>query len=164
MGLSSSAARDSVLISRHNFGEVWLTHSNNQRMLIATRDFVPGDILGTISRGKILSSPTYLTVQQSDTEHFMLQPEFLQYINHSCRPNVFFDLDAMQVVCVRPVKAGDELTYFYPATEWDMAQPFDCRCGETNCLGTIQGARHLPKEVLRSYRFTRFILGKLAGR
>ncbi len=164
MPLSSSAARDSVLVSRHNFGEVWLTHHNNQRMLIANRAVQPGEVLGTISKGAIRSTPTYLTVQQSDTEHFMLQPEFLQYINHSCRPNVFFDLDTMQVVCVRPVKAGEELTYFYPATEWNMAQPFGCRCGQSNCMGNIQGAKHLPKEVLRNYRFTKFIQLKLAGK
>lgn len=26
------------------------------------------------------------------------------------------------------LKEGDELTFFYPSTEWSMAQPFDCLC------------------------------------
>lgn len=27
------------------------------------------------------------------------------------------------------LKKGDSLEFFYPSTEWDMAQGFDCACG-----------------------------------
>ena len=36
----------------------------------------------------------------------------------------------MELECVRDVKAGDEFTFFYPATESTMSQEFDCHCGE----------------------------------
>ena len=49
------------------------------------------------------------------------------------------------------LKAGDELTFFYPSTEYDMAQPFKCRCGEKECRGTIAGAKDMPFDVLRKY-------------
>ena len=49
------------------------------------------------------------------------------------------------------LKAGDELSFFYPSTEWSMAQPFDCRCGEKECKGRISGAKDTPDEVLQKY-------------
>lgn len=49
------------------------------------------------------------------------------------------------------LKVGDELTFFYPSTEYDMAQPFECRCQEKECRGTISGAKDTAPEVLRQY-------------
>lgn len=63
-------------------------------------------------------------------------------VNHSCNPNVAFDLsstyspdsDEGSTWCLkslsRPIKAGEPLTFFYPSTEWDMDRGFDCACGE----------------------------------
>jgi hypothetical protein len=161
MTTAASVVHSSQLISTHHFGEVWLNPLDEQKSFFATKAFKPGDVICDLSTGKILNQPTYLTVQLSDTEHFMLQPEHLQYINHSCNPNVCFDLDQMKVICVRPIEIGDELGYFYPSTEWDMAQPFNCLCQQSNCLGKIQGASYLPKKVLKNYRFTSFIQQKL---
>jgi SET domain len=161
MTTAASVVHSSQLISTHHFGEVWLNPIDGQKSFFATRAFKPGDVICDLSTGRILSQPTYLTVQLSDTDHFMLQPEHLQYINHSCNPNVCFDLDSMKVICVRPIEIGDELGYFYPSTEWDMAQPFNCLCQQSNCLGKIQGAMYLPKKVLKNYRFTSFIKNKL---
>lgn len=49
------------------------------------------------------------------------------------------------------LKEGDELTFFYPSTEWDMAQPFDCLCGSGVCKGRISGARDMDGGVLSKY-------------
>lgn len=49
------------------------------------------------------------------------------------------------------LKEGDELSFFYPSTEWDMAQPFECLCGSKECRGTISGAKDMPAEVLKNY-------------
>lgn len=49
------------------------------------------------------------------------------------------------------LRAGDELTFFYPSTEWAMAQPFECRCGEKECRGVISGAKDMEEKVLREY-------------
>jgi hypothetical protein len=43
---------------------------------------------------------------------------------------------------------GDELTFFYPSTEWSMAQPFNCLCGKPTCRGRISGARDMTEEQL----------------
>lgn len=48
----------------------------------------------------------------------------------------------------RGLKAGEELTFFYPSTEWDMDQGFNCFCGSENCLGYIGGAKHMTPAQL----------------
>jgi len=64
------------------------------------------------------------------------------------------------------------VTFFYPSTEWKMAQPFDCLCGSTvrpnfllvhpdfhgqwirqGCLERIEGAISLSAEELSSHGF-----------
>lgn len=51
------------------------------------------------------------------------------------------------------IKAGDELTFFYPSSEWSMSQPFECKCGagEGICKGTIAGAKEMGRERLKGY-------------
>lgn len=46
---------------------------------------------------------------------------------------------------------GDELTFFYPSTEWLMAQPFTCTCGTPSCRGRISGARDMTPAELEGY-------------
>jgi hypothetical protein len=56
------------------------------------------------------------------------------------------------------IGAGSELTMFYPATEWDMARSFVCRCNAEGCLGLIAGAGYLSVDILTRYRTGRHIL------
>ena len=145
------------VVSRHEFGDVLLNTSTNQKSLHATIAIKPGDVLSKFHAGVTQSFATYLTVQTGVDKHITLQPEFLQYINHSCNPNVLFNTDTMQLECLQNIKAGDELCFFYPATEWNMAQPFDCLCGSKSCIGKIQGAKYVSEEVLNNYKLTSFI-------
>lgn len=46
------------------------------------------------------------------------------------------------------LQPGDELTFFYPSTEWSMAQPFTCLCGHQSCRGTISGAKDMTARQL----------------
>jgi|SRR6187549_2657874 len=145
------------VISNHPFGRVLLNKSTGQKSLNATKQFYPGDVICLFGAGTTSSFPTYLTVQIATNKHITLEPEFLQYINHSCAPTVFFDTTSMELVCLKAMNPGDEFTFFYPSTEWDMAQPFDCNCGSPECLHVIQGAAHLSKATLKKYKLTDFI-------
>ncbi|MBK6392106.1 MAG: SET domain-containing protein-lysine N-methyltransferase [Saprospiraceae bacterium] len=58
------------------------------------------------------SNPTYLTVQIGEKVILFLIRNFLASINHSCDPNVFFDVDHWVLRCVRDIKAGEQMTYF----------------------------------------------------
>lgn len=145
------------VISRHAFGDVMLNTSINQKCLTATKAILAGEIISKFHAGITQSYATYLTVQTGVDKHITLNPEFLQYINHSCAPNVFFDTDAMELVCLRNIQPGEELTFFYPSTEWEMSQSFLCNCGNKDCLQLINGASHLSAETLSKYRLTDFI-------
>lgn len=43
---------------------------------------------------------------------------------------------------------GIELTFFYPSTEWRMAQSFECFCSTASCRGRIAGASDMSSQQL----------------
>lgn len=145
------------VISNHGFAEISQNNQTNQKSLHATIPFKKGDVLRTFSAGEICKVPNYLTVQTGVDRHITLVPEFLQYINHSCDPNVFFDTTTMQVIALKNIEVNEEFTFFYPSTEWDMAQPFVCFCGSKKCLQNIKGAKYLSPEQVKKYTLTDFI-------
>lgn len=78
------------------------------------------------------------------------------------------DRKTWKAVALRDIKAGDVLEFFYPSTEWNMAQPFDCSCGAKvclkrtfmllsnprswqSCLQRISGAKYIPADTLAKY-------------
>ena len=150
-------ATQKVVISRHNFAEVLQDSITRQRSLHAAVSIAAGELICTFSAGVVQTYPTYLTIQTGLNNHITLQPEFLQYINHSCAPSVFFDTDTMQLLSLKALEPGGEFTFFYPSTEWDMAQPFVCNCGHSSCLQLINGASQLSAETLQQYKLTGFI-------
>lgn len=98
------------------------------------------------------ATKAYTSVQTSENTHIELNSDIV-FINHSCKPSVIFDMERMEVrvSSARDLKKGDALTFFYPSSEWDMAQPFDCKCGEKECKGIIDGAGKMSEEVVRGY-------------
>ncbi len=146
------------------FAQVMLNNLTGQRSLHATRFFDAGDIICTFSAGTVQTEASYLTVQTGIDQHITLQPEFLQYINHSCDPNVFFNTTSLELEALKAIQPGDELMFFYPSTEWNMAQPFDCYCGSNQCLHQIRGAAHLTDVEWQPYRLTDFIRQQLQKR
>jgi hypothetical protein len=152
------------IISNHVIAEVRQKISNEQNALFALRSYQPGEVIADFSAGTIAAEPTYLTVQVDVSKHITLQPEFLQYINHSCDPNVFFNTTTMELVALKELHEEDELTFFYPSTEWKMTQSFNCYCGSPRCLSEIKGAAFLSPEAASQYKLTDFIQSQLAKR
>lgn len=79
----------------------------------------------------------------------------LVYCKHSCDPSLIFDMSKMEVRVSehRALEPGDDLTFFYPSTEWRVAQPFWCKCtaGEDQCVGWIGGSCDMEYPVLARY-------------
>ena len=61
---------------------------------------------------------------------------------------------------LRPILGGDEVSFFYPSTEWKMTEPFDCLCGNDDCLGHVSGAAYLGHDNLSKYRLSDYIIHK----
>ncbi|MFM2138713.1 MAG: hypothetical protein RJA57_1020 [Bacteroidota bacterium] len=162
--MSSSSPAGYRTVSRHDAAEVLVDLSTGHHGLFALRSFQPGDILSDFSAGIITATPTYLTVQIGHRRHIALEPAYLQYLNHSCAPNLRFDLSALQLIVLSPVAPGDEFCFFYPSTEWKMAQPFRCHCKSPDCIGEVRGAYSLDQDLLNRHILSDHIHRQLTRR
>ncbi|GAA5834585.1 hypothetical protein JCM3766R1_003605 [Sporobolomyces carnicolor] len=110
---------------------------------------------------------TYYSQSPQPRRHIELNSDLL-YVNHSCDPNVVFDVNGREaekgendesgawegrwrVRAIKDIAQGEILTFAYFSTEWDMDQPFSCLCNTSKCLGTIRGAKDIPAETLNRY-------------
>ena len=57
--------------------------------------------------------------------------------NHCCDPNTGFD--GLNVLAIKNINEGDELTLDYTAFLDENMEPFQCRCNSANCRGEISG-------------------------
>lgn len=131
--------------------------------LVSLVDCQPGAVLTPIEGAKPTTQRAYTSVQVSEDADIELHSD-LVYCNHSCDPSVVFDMEKFQVRALRPLKHGDDVTFFYPSTEWDMTQPFRCDCGSAKCLGNVQGAKYLDETTLNSYWLNQHIVRLLKMR
>ena len=135
-----------------------------QRCLRTRVDVPAGAVIASFANSERTSEASYLTIQFSHDEHLVLTPNVLECVNHSCEPNVSFDLTQCALVAIQNVHAGDELTYAYPTTEWTMTRPFVCVCGSKRCLGVIDGASTFLASQLAPYALTPFVRAMLDAR
>lgn len=118
--------------------------------LASEEAFAKGQLICTITDYTISTEPTYQTIQVGTNQH-MQNFGVLAYLNHSCHPNVIVDTVNLAVYAAQEICVGDELTFFYPSTEWDMARPFVCLCGAPECIRLVVGARFLSVDRLSRY-------------
>ncbi|CEP19225.1 hypothetical protein [Parasitella parasitica] len=130
--------------------------------LVAERDFEKGTTIADLT-GLTPGPKRYSSVQISAIEHVELNSDLL-YLNHSCDPSTYLDVSKRAIVALKDIKQGDELTFFYPSTEWDMAQAFDCWCGAAKCIGRVNGARHLSTESLEQFTLSEHVIQLLKDR
>ncbi|OAL32810.1 hypothetical protein AYO20_07767 [Fonsecaea nubica] len=134
---------------------------------VSTTSLPPGALMARLTSPPLTyaDKKRWSSVQVSENKHIELNCDFL-YINHSCEPSLEFHVvphSEEPVIEVRVatrrdengnpkgVEPGDVLTFFYPSTEWEMDQPFQCNCGTRSCKGRISGAKDLTSEQLRGY-------------
>lgn len=129
-----------------------------QRGVVAIEAIPTGEVV-LVVRGVRTERPSRYSIQVGEHEHVDLPADVdparsavdhpWQFLNHSCAPNA--RLVGRTVVAARPIAAGDEITFDYNTTEYDMASPFDCRCGASGCHGRrIAGFRHLAPDARRA--------------
>jgi hypothetical protein len=124
--------------------------------LVTTEPCAAGQLIARLTGFRELREPTYRSIQIGPKTH-VDDLGVLSYLNHSCRPNTIVDTAALTVTAARDIAAGEELTFFYPSTEWDMSRPFACLCGAPECIRTVTGAKYLPAETLERYFVNRHI-------
>jgi hypothetical protein len=118
--------------------------------LITTARIGKGDLVVRIRGYRVVRAPTFQTVQIGTHRHAVALGS-LASLNHHCNPNVLVDTSRMVCIAIRDIRPREELSYFYPSTEWEMARPFLCVCGAENCIRIVAGARYLSSDVLARY-------------
>ncbi|MFN8413749.1 MAG: SET domain-containing protein-lysine N-methyltransferase [Anaerolineales bacterium] len=122
---------------------------NKFRTLITKQSYKKGEVICEMPSENITDKPNRFTVQIARDQHTHVGK--LAALNHSCDPNVILDTDKMLMIARRDIEKGEELSFFYPSTEWEMAAPFICLCGSANCIHVVAGARFLPLSTLENH-------------
>jgi hypothetical protein len=123
--------------------------------VVATRAIAPGERVLTFD-GEEGDTPSRFSVQVGRDLHVSPPADVIRdgrldafewrFLNHSCRPNA--RIVGRDVVAIGMIAARQEVTFDYNTTEYDMAAPFRCRCGD--CGGAeIRGARFLSEAERR---------------
>ena len=131
--------------------------------VIARRAFTIGESVSPIRWSEKKPVPSRWTLQLGAGAHAEPAPFELRFVNHCCAPNVIFDVSTDVLRALRGIDPGEELRCFYPATEWRIAESFECRCGEAECLGSIAGASQLDHQILRRYELSEFVREQVSG-
>ncbi len=128
---------------------------NKFRTLVTKQSYKKGEVICSIPSENIVDKPTRFTVQIAKNKHTHVGK--LAALNHSCDPNVILDTENMLMIARRNIEKGEELSFFYPATEWEMQAPFICLCGAANCIHVVAGARFLPLSTLEMHYLSKHV-------
>lgn len=128
---------------------------NKFRSLITKQAYKKGEVICEIPTEKVVDKANRYTVQIGRDLHTEVGK--LSALNHSCDPNVILDTEHVRMVACRDIEKGEELSFFYPSTEWEMDAPFICLCGASNCIHVVAGARFLPLSTLENHYLNRHI-------
>ncbi len=73
-----------------------------------------------------------------------------RFINHSCEPNCGIK-GLTRVVAMRPIVAGEQISWDYEMTEKNKYWKMKCKCGASGCRGTIGHYKNMPRSVRKKY-------------
>ena len=140
--------------------------ANGRKGLFAVASIDRDEILIDLNGEETLSSPTKRSLQIGEGRHAFGREETVGYLNHGCDPNVFLDSSCLCVRALRDIRAGEEVTINYAATEYEMHDSFPCDCGSPACLRTIRGFKFLTRDqqlALKPY-LAPYLLRRLDGK
>lgn len=115
--------------------------------LVAREPIAAGEVIVQGREQEIQDQRTWRTLQLDESRH--LRNEFLNFVDHSCAPNALLDVESLALVAIRDIAVDTPITFFYPGSEVELSQPFDCQCGSSECLGVINGGFYLTREQMR---------------
>jgi hypothetical protein len=88
------------------------------------------------------------TIQVSEDEHTLC--DLGMYTNHHCEPTAI--LRGLSFQATRDIEEGEEITFNYNHSEWDMATPFQCNCNSPHCFQTIAGLKNVTPDQLEKLK------------
>ena len=119
--------------------------------LFAKEDIIEGSVMFYL-KGEVSIHPNKYSIQLDLNKHLDFPAVrkanddldyCWQYLNHSCEPNGYMNIEEFTFRALRSVRKGEEITFNYLTTEFELATPFNCQCGSARCFGFIQGNKYL---------------------
>jgi hypothetical protein len=85
------------------------------------------------------------------------------YVNHSCNPNAGIRGQII-LVAMRPIAAGEEITFDYAMSDSSSFDEFECACGAPNCRGRVSGHDWQRPELWERYNgyFSAYLQRKIS--
>mmetsp|Transcript_2305 Transcript_2305/g.4809 ORF Transcript_2305/g.4809 Transcript_2305/m.4809 type:complete len:171 (-) Transcript_2305:131-643(-) len=133
--------------------------------LVAGQSISAGEVI-IQAKGEVLSKPTLYSLQWGADAHFSMDGTDARFYSHSSlNPNSIVvgpsratGSEQLEFRALRDIQSGEDLTFDYNTTEWDMNSPFtDAESGEE-----VKGFKHLPEkrkqELLEADRIAPHIL------
>lgn len=123
---------------------------------VVATDLIKANELIFEYQAPIVYSPTKFTLQIDEGSHIDSLPEHeWRYLNHSCDPNAkVADVSVnttktegkFSLIALRDILNGEEITFNYNTTEFEISSPFECNCQTAQCLEFIKGYKYLSNE------------------
>lgn len=164
LGMSVARAPDSCRIG---FMENFLGPGINTRLLhltghaaFATQTLPYGAIVATFGGtastraglNRFTPDRVSRSIQVDDDLFFVgpVTPEPGDFLNHSCAPNCGMR-NATQVVAMREIAAGEELTFDYAMSDTAPYDEFECHCGTELCRGFVRATDWQREDLQARY-------------
>ena len=113
------------------------------KFTVSKKAFAKNDLIFYLEGG-VQDFPTQYTIQIGPVWHLL--PKVGMFLNHSCEPNGYIDVKNAAFRALRDINEGEELTFNYNTTEYDISKPFECWCGKENCYKEVKGFKYLTIE------------------
>jgi hypothetical protein len=136
--MTRASSPTAVLRARAEFHLVVVKH-----VCAGTRLFaIEGDLTHTPTRYSVqVDWDLHIDIPDGYGTEETLDRFYWRFTNHSCEPNAAVrGRNMVALTCIEP---WQQITFNYNTTEYDMAEPFDCRCGSARCEGIIGGFKWL---------------------
>lgn len=112
------------------------------KKVFAKEDIRGGEILVKFE-GRIVKEPHKYTLQIDEGKHLDASRHLDDFLNHNCEPNCYINFDDLSLRSLHRIKKCEEITFNYLTTEWELAEPFECKCNSKKCFKHIKGFKYL---------------------
>lgn len=115
---------------------------NNQQALYTNATIKQHSIVFDLSKLPVVNTNSRYAITLEPGSYIDTTGDDCRLINHSCEPNMSFNVPKKQFLAVRDICDNEILTFDYLTTEVEMTEPFQCRCSSSKCRGYISGSNN----------------------
>lgn len=112
----------------------------DQLAVFASEDIAKNIVVFDLSKLPTMNVNTRFAITLKKGEYIDTTESDGKLVNHSCDPNLSFNIASRKFITLKNIKKNDMFTFDYLTTEPEMVEPFNCICGSSKCTGFINGS------------------------